>query len=140
MQATPYLHFNGSCRQAFTHYQQLLGGELMLLSYKDAPPDALAGIPNDIGDKVMHVSLELDHSPLVMGSDTQGTATASTSSVALGLGDNEGARRVFDGLAQGGQVQMPLAETFWSECFGVVTDRYGVRWLIGGKDKPPPQD
>ncbi len=138
MHATPYLNFNGNCREAFTLYQQLFGGELMLMRFADAPSDVCDGMPAEVMDKVMHVTLAGRDGPIVMGSDAppgRGAERTEGIGVALGFDDNAEAERVFGALAEGGQIQMAFGETFWSERFGMVVDRFGVPWMINGKPK-----
>ncbi|WP_372392823.1 VOC family protein [Xanthomonas sp. NCPPB 3582] len=140
MHITPYLYFAGTCRAAFAHYQHVLGGELMLMTYAQMPPHAEGEAAMEdaaaAADLVMHVSLAGPDAPLLMGSDlppgkqVQGTGAVS---VALGFDDTLQAERVHAALADGGQVQMPFDETFWAEGFGMCTDRFGIQWLVNGR-------
>jgi PhnB protein len=148
MNATPYLNFTGDCREAFATYQQVLGGELRQLTYGQAPPqppgaDGCGGgePPPGSADLIMHASLlpPQAQAPLLMGSDMPpGTQQQGRGGIAVALdcADNAEAERVFAALAQGGQVQMPIAETFWAERFGMLVDRFGIPWLINGTYKP----
>jgi len=134
MQVQPYLFFEGRCEEAVEFYRRALGAEVtMLMRYKDSPdpppPDMVA--PGS-DDKVMHTSFRIGNTT-VMASDGRCGGRPSFQGVSLSLtvpNETEAERR-FTALADGGQVQMPLTKTFWSPCFGMVTDRFGVSWMIG---------
>lgn len=131
MKLNPYLMFDGDCRQAFTFYEQVLGGRIVeIMDYAQAPAEA--GIPERDHQRVMHVTLELDGS-LLMGSDHAGEYTYEGirgASVTLGLDDPQRAREIFARLSENGNVQMPIEQTFWARAFGVVVDRFGVSWMV----------
>jgi len=133
MQVQPYLFFNGRCDEAVEFYRRALGAEVeILMRYKDSPepppPDRVApGSEN----KVMHVSMRIGDTT-VMASDgsCSGQASFQGFSLSLSPADAAQAERMFNALADGGSVQMPLTKTFWSPCFGMVTDRLGVAWMV----------
>ena len=130
MQVQPYLNFNGRCEEALNFYRSALGGEVtMLMRFKESPqPDMVS--PGS-GDKVMHASLRIGETT-VMASDGRCMGQTSFQGISLSLtvsNDSE-AERVFAALADGGQVQMPLAKTFFSSRFGMVADRFGVSWMV----------
>lgn len=146
MNVTPYLNFSGSCRQAFALYKEVLGGELFQITYGEAPPQpegvtsegCAGGMPEGADDLIMHVALMHGQAPFLMGSDIPPNMPQPGSggvSVALACDDNAEAERVFKALSDGAQIQMPLAETFWAERFGMLVDRYGTPWLINGVQK-----
>lgn len=130
----PYLILPGTCREAFTRYQQVFGGELQILPMADAPG---AGEAPDVDpDLVAHVSLLLDDT-MLMGSDdpTGDGRPMSGAAVHFTASGEADARRIFDELAEGGEVTMPFGVTFWSRGFGSCTDRFGVTWMIdAGED------
>lgn len=136
MKMTPYLGFDGDCREAFEFYAATLGGKVdMILSYGESPMrDELLPAAHD---RVMHASLSVDGELLMGGDAPPGQYTKQQGMmVALEIADAGKAGRVFDALADGGQVGMPFEETFWVERFGMVTDRFGTPWAInGGKSK-----
>jgi PhnB protein len=128
----PYLAFAGNCREAFTRYQEIFGGELVLLTMADMPADAGAPPDGASADVVMHAALT-NGDDLLMGADDpsggfQGTVQGMC--VNRPVADAGEAKRVFDALAEGGQVQMPLGETFFSPAFGMCIDRFGTPWMI----------
>ena len=134
MRIEPYLFFNGRCEEAVEFYKRALGAEvLMLMRFKDSPEPQPAGmIPPGSENKIMHVSLRIGETNL-MASD--GHCTSQTNfqgfSLSITAADEADADRKFAALAEGGQVQMPLAKTFWSPRFGMVADRFGVGWMVG---------
>jgi PhnB protein len=133
MQIQPYLNFNGRCQEAIDFYKRALGAEVqMLMHFKDCPePQQSAMISPESKDKVMHAALKIGDTT-VFASDGRCTGTASFQGISLSLSaKNEAeAQRLFGGLADGGQVQMPLAKTFFSPSFGMVADRFGVSWMV----------
>ena len=126
----PYLFFEGRCEEAVEFYRKALNAEvLMLMRFKDSPdPKACAGSPPD---KIMHGSLRVGGST-IMVSDGQGQKGPSFEGFALSIAVHAEAEadRFFNALTEGGKVQMPLAKTFWSPRFGMVTDRFGVLWMV----------
>ena len=131
MQVQCYLFFNGDCEQAVAFYGQALGARVEQLSrFRDSPeplPDAM--VPAGWDDKVMHVSLQIGDS-LVMACDSPEGASFRGVQLSVNLRDMAQAQVVFDALADGGQVTMPLGKTFWSEGFGMLNDRFGVPWMV----------
>jgi PhnB protein len=131
MRFIPYLLLSGTCRAAFTRYQEILGGELDIVTFGDAPPGE--GPPMDVpADTVMNATLDVGGN-LLLGSDdpTGDGGPMKGQSVHLALSDEAEAKRVFDALGDGGEVTMPLTATFWSPAFGMCTDRFGVPWMVG---------
>ena len=128
----PYLFFDGRCEEALEFYRAALGAQIdMVMRYKDSPEPPPPGmVPPGYEEKVMHASFRVGGAT-VMASDGCGAAnTFSGFSLALSVPTEAEADRSFDALADGGQVQMPLAKTFWSPRFGMVTDRFGVGWMV----------
>ncbi|MFA6312811.1 MAG: VOC family protein [Sterolibacterium sp.] len=133
MQVLPYLFFEGRCEEALEFYRNALGAEiLMLMRYKDNPePQVQGGCPPGSDNKVMHASFRLGESTL-MASDglCKGQPSFQGFSLSLTLPGVAEAERLFGVLGEGGQVQMPLAKTFFSPMFGMVADRFGVSWMV----------
>ncbi len=129
----PYLSFNGCCEEAVEFYRTALGAEtLMLMRYKDSPePPAPNMLPPDFENKIMHVSLRIGGS-VVMASDSpcQSKEGFHGFSLSLSVPDEAEAEKVFAALAEGGQIHMPLEKTFWSPRFGMLADKFGVRWMV----------
>lgn len=126
----PYLFFGSSCREAFTRYHEIFGGELQLVTTADMPPEEQ--MPGVAADAIMHAALTVD-GHLIMGSDDPTStdfAPVQGMQVNVSVSGVEEATRVFDALAEGGEVRMPLGPTSWAAAFGMVTDRFGTPWLL----------
>ena len=131
----PYLNFGGNCRAAFTRYQEIFGGELVLLSPADMPDGE--EVPADQPDLVMHAALTFD-GHLLMASDAgEDFVDVRGMYVNYSVDDPAEAKRVYDLLAEGGTVEMPIGETFWSPMFGMCVDAFGTPWMVGAE---PPED
>jgi PhnB protein len=126
----PYLFFGGNCRDAFTRYEEVFGGELTLLTMNDTPSDE--PVPADQADLIIHAALKFgDH--LLMASDdptTDGFGPVQGMMVNFEADDVDESKRVFEALADGGEVRQPLIETFFSPAFGMCVDRFGTPWMI----------
>jgi PhnB protein len=130
MQVQPYLFFDGRGDEAADFYRRVLGAEIvMLMRYKDGPDPAMA--PPGSADKVMHLALRIGDS-MVLGSDGRCTGQANFQGFALSLtaASDAEADRLFAALSDGGQIQMPMAKTFFASRFGMVADRFGVAWMV----------
>jgi PhnB protein len=132
----PYLNFGGNCREAFTRYQEIFGGELVLLTMSDMPSDE--PVPPDQANLIMHAALTFD-GHLLMASDdpTGGFNGVQGMYVNYSVADPAEAERVFEALAEGGKVIMPIAETFWSPRFGMCIDRFGTPWMVNAEAAQP---
>jgi PhnB protein len=132
MQISAYLNFTGRCEDAFQLYQQVLGGKIEgIFRYAGTPMESQ--VPPDWAQKIMHIRLVVDQSEL-MGTDVPpgrgAEGAAKGFDMSIGLKDPNEAERIFNGLAEGGNVQMPLQQTFWAAKFGMVVDRFGIPWMI----------
>jgi PhnB protein len=132
MQVQPYLFFDGRCDEAIDFYKLALGAEVMsLMRYRDAPDPDEHGPERPGGDKVMHASLRVGDTTLLMSDGSaRGAAKFEGFSLALNLQSEGDAERLFAALADGGRIQMPLARTFFAPRFGMLTDRFGISWMI----------
>jgi len=138
-----YLTFNGNCEEAFDFYQSVLGGEFSHVGrFKDMPPsEGSEPISEEFGEKIMHISLPISKETVLMGSDIGGEWSNSYQegnnfSLSITAGSKEEADRLFDGLAKGGNITMPMNETFWGDYFGMFTDRFGINWMVGFNTTP----
>src|SRR5262249_36392975 len=133
MQVQPYLFFDGRCEEAVNFYRGALGAEVStLMRYKDCPDKPPPGmVAPGSESKVMHASFRIGDTT-VMASDgrCQGQPSFQGFSLSITVPNEGEADRVFGALADGGKVSMPLGKTFFSPRFGMVTDRFGVGWMV----------
>ena len=133
MQVQSYLFFDGRCEEAIEFYKKTLGAKVeMLMRFKDSPEPPQPGmVPPGSENKIMHSSFRIGDTVL-MASDGRCTGKPSFQGFSLSITvPNEAeAKRVFAALGDGGQVQMPLAKTFFSPSFGMVADKFGVGWMV----------
>jgi PhnB protein len=133
MSVQPYLFFDGRCDEAIAFYKRALGAEVdMLMRFKDHPEAAKPGmVPPGAEEKVMHASFRVgDTHILASDGRCQGKPSFQGFGLALTVPSEAEAERVFAALSDGGEVQMPLAKTFFSPRFGMVADRFGVSWMV----------
>jgi PhnB protein len=128
----PYLFFGGRCEEALDFYRTALGAQVdILLRHKDSPELPPPGmLPSGFENKIMHTTFRIGATTLMASDGCQEGVSFSGFSLSLSVPTETEADRVFAALADGGQVQMPLTKTFWSPCFGMLTDRFGVSWMI----------
>jgi len=130
----PYLNFNGNCEAAFEFYKSIFGGEfLTVMRFKETPAEVME-VPASEAEKIMHMALPIGQGTMLMGSDVpeaMGAVTPGDNFAIVISADSEAeATKVFNKLSAGGQVTMPLDKTFWGDYFGMLTDRFGVQWMV----------
>lgn len=130
MHIQPYLFFDGRCEEALNYYRTALGAEITaLMRFKENPAPEMN--PPGSEEKVMHGAFRVGDSEVLCSDGDCGNApNFSGFSLTLTAADAAEADRLFNALADGGQVQMPLSETFFSPRFGMVADRFGVGWMV----------
>ncbi|MGB7785365.1 MAG: VOC family protein [Salinimicrobium sp.] len=132
----PYLTFHGNCEVAFEFYKQVFGGEFTYLGrFSDIPPGQGMEVPESEKDKIMHVSLPLGKNTILMGSDAGGdwgkqVKMGNNMALSITAESKEEADRIFDALAKGGEVIMPMGDVFWGSYYGMCKDKYGISWMI----------
>lgn len=130
----PYLTFNGNCEEAFEFYKSVFGGEYAHLGrYSEMPSEN--PLPKEDANKIMHVSLPISKETVLMGSDSSEafgkvSSIGDNFSISINAESEEEARALFDGLSDGGRVNMPLEKTFWGSLFGMFTDKYSINWMV----------
>lgn len=135
-----YLTFNGNCRQAFDFYRSVFGGAYPYVgTFGEMPQQDGQEVSEADKDKIMHISLPISKETILMGSDTGGEWSAgfqagNNFSLSVNADSKEEADRLFNGLSAGGQVTMPMNETFWGAYFGMFTDRFGIAWMVNYDD------
>jgi PhnB protein len=131
MPVQPYLFFDGRCEEAIDFYRNALGAEVeMLMRYKEAPDPPPSGAHAGYEDKIMHANLRIGDGSVLMSDDCMGHPHFEGFALTLTAGDAEEAARQFAALADGGTVAIPLGQTFFSPAFGMLADRFGVRWMV----------
>lgn len=132
-----YLTFNGNCEEAFNFYQSVFGGEFPYIGrYKDMPPSEECQPMNEAdGNKIMHVTLPISKETCLMGSDTGGEWASNFKegnnfSISINAESREEADKLFNALSAGGQVTMPMNQTFWGAYFGMFSDKFGINWMV----------
>jgi PhnB protein len=126
----PYLMFGGNCREAFTRYQEIFGGELMVMTMADVPDETP---PPEMADVVIHAAVTLGPDDYLMGSDDPGNESfgpVQGMTACYEPPDLAEAQRVFAALAEGGEITQELIPTFFSEGFGMCIDRFGTPWMV----------
>jgi PhnB protein len=139
-QINAYLNFKGNCEEAFNFYRSVFGGEFPYVGrYKDMPPseDGKTCPPGE-EEKIMHMSLPIGDN-MLMGSDVggewaQNAIEGNNVQLSVNAVSVADAQKLFNGLAEGGRVNMPLEKTFWSEQFGMLTDKFGINWMVSYSD------
>jgi PhnB protein len=130
----PYLFFGGNCRDAFTRYQEVFGGELTLMSMKDVPGEEAP--PPEIADMIIHAALMIGDDLLMASDDptTDAFGPVQGMMVSYDAADVDDAERVYQALAAGGTETQALEPTFFSAAFGMCIDRFGTPWMIAAPD------
>lgn len=124
---SPYIAFRGNCREAIDFYKQALGAEeLYSQTYGESP------MPMGNPDAIMHATIKIGEAHVMMCDDlhSENFTTGGNVSLAIGLNDVDKAKQMFANLSDGGSVTMPLDKTFWAEAFGMLTDKYGIKWMV----------
>jgi PhnB protein len=125
---SPYIAFKGNCRQAINFYQSALGAEVLFTQTVGDSPMANMGP----AENIMHCTIKVGDSRIMMCDDPRPDAAQGVGniSLAIGLDDPSQAWLLFENLAKNGSVLMPLEKTYWAEAFGMVTDQFGIKWMV----------
>ena len=129
-QLNPYLNFNGRCREAMTFYQQCLGGELVMQKIAESP--MATQLSSEASANILRSTLTRNGVLLLMGSDIVGTQLQHGNSIALCLtcSSDEEISRIFTSLSAGGEVRLPLHQSFWGSTCAELTDKFGMLWML----------
>lgn len=137
-----YLNFDGQCEEAFEFYKSVFGGEFSYIGrFNEMPQDENNKLSEADGNKIMHVSLPISAETNLFGSDTVGAWSpkliqGNNYSISINASSKEEADRLFNGLSAGGQITMPLENTFWGAYFGMFVDKYGINWMVNFDENP----
>lgn len=137
MSVTPYLFLDGRCEEATEFYKKNLGAQVqMMMRFKEGPPDHKPTPGTE--DKIMHAALTIQGTPVMMSDgDCKGSRKFEGFSLAIDAKEPADGERMFNALAQGGQVRMPMTETFFAKKFGMLADKFGVGWMMMAGPKNP---
>ncbi|HZH64485.1 MAG TPA: VOC family protein [Flavisolibacter sp.] len=135
-----YLNFSGNTEEVFGFYKSVFGGEYaMVMRYKDAPQEHQMGESD--GEKIMHMALPIGEHTILMGSDWPEAygkpIEGSNISLSISADSREEADNLFNALAEGGQVTMPMENTFWGSYFGMLKDKFGFNWMMSFDSNQP---
>jgi PhnB protein len=138
MDIQPYLSFEGRAQEAIDFYKGALGATVdMVMHFKDAPPEMQAQMSPESKDKVMHAAFRVGSTQLfATDGECSGKASFSGVSLTLNATSNGEAEKLFGALGHGGKVTMPMSETFFAHRFGVVSDKFGVKWMVLNPKNP----
>jgi PhnB protein len=138
----PYLTFEGNCEAAFTFYKSVFGGEFPYIGkFKDMPPmEGCSEMSEADKEKIMHVSLPISSETILMGSDHSEsfghkTVIGNNFAISINTDNVEEADKLFSGLSAGGKITMPMNKSFWGAYFGMLTDKFGIQWMINFDEK-----
>ncbi|MBG9377851.1 VOC family protein [Panacibacter sp. DH6] len=134
MKFNPYLNFPGTAEDAFNFYKSVFGGDFLMVQRFKNMPDA-DKLPPGVAQMIMHISLPLNNDTILMGSDAPAqmgfkVIAGNNNYISVSPDSREQADMLFNGLSAGGQVEMPIADTFWGAYFGSFTDKFGTKWMI----------
>lgn len=130
-----YLNFPGNTEEAFNFYRSVFGGEfLTVMRFKDIPGDEK--IPDGIEDKIMHIALPLKNGNILMATDTieemgHKITKGTNFHISIGTDSKVEADQLYAALSEGGKKTQPMADQFWGDYFGMLTDKFGIQWMIG---------
>ena len=132
-QISPYLTFNGNCAEAMNFYKSVFGGELMMQTFGQAPMESSEAEK----ERIMHANLT-NGDLMLMASDgmpNQPVEAGSNVTLSVQCKSKEEQEKYFNALAEGGQITMPLQDTFWGAYFGMLTDKFGMHWMFNTEHK-----
>jgi PhnB protein len=139
MKIHPYLNFENKTEEAFRFYEQVLGGKLTEIHRFGSIPEGSVELTPEQKNLVMHVGLVLPDGQMIMGSDMIAgmgpqRVEGNNFSISVHPESRQEADRIFNALAHGGMVAMPMADQFWGDYFGALTDRFGINWMVNYTD------
>ena len=134
LKMNPYLNFDGNAEEAFNFYKSIIGGEFLSVHRMSDMPD-MAELPENEKNRIMHISLPINEQVILMASDCLPSAghvhiEGNNAYLSLHPDSREEADRLFKGLSEGGEVEMPMEDQFWGDYFGSFKDKFGIYWMI----------
>lgn len=134
MKLTPYIHFSGNAREVLNFYKDVLGGDIQQLStYGESPMPC----DEDYKDKIMHARLVFDGNMIMISDAFKGQEVAVNGNIQLSvdIGDPDKLDGIFNKMAEGGRISMPLEDTFWGARFGMLRDKFGIDWMFNHQNR-----
>jgi PhnB protein len=137
----PYLNFPGNTEEAFNFYKSVFGGDFAFVQrFKDGPEQPGGKVPAGLGDKIMHISLPIGKSNMLMGTDAmeemgQKLTAGNNFHLTVSADSKQEADKIFQALSAGGKVTVPIETAFWGAYFGMVTDKFGIQWMVSYDEK-----
>ncbi len=137
-----YLTFEGNCKEAFDFYKLVFGGEFPYVgTFAEMPPQEGMPVPDEMKDKIMHISLPISKETIIMGSDTGGEwgvnyKQGTNFSISITADSKEEADKLYNGLSVDGKITMPIDSTFWGDYLGMFTDKFGINWMVSFNENP----
>ncbi len=131
----PYIHFNGNAEEAFTFYKSVFGGEFAtLVRFKDMNFDGFPNLEKD-AEKIIHIALPIGKNSVLMGSDTpeqlgKHNEKETRSKIHINAESKEEADKLFNGLSDGGEIEIPISDSPWGSYFGMFRDKFGIEWMV----------
>ncbi|MGY3718443.1 VOC family protein [Sutcliffiella cohnii] len=137
MSVNVYLTFNGNCRDAVEFYAEAFQTEAQIMTFGEAPPNPEFPLPDEAKDLIMHARLMVEGSPIMFSDNFPGSPHVEGNNITLAvISDNrEKIESYFHKLKEGGKVGMELQETFWSKCYGSITDKFGIGWQVSYQEE-----
>ena len=132
----PYIHFDGNAEEAFSFYKSIFGGDFTsFMRFKEMPNNPDYPISDEDANRILHVTLPIGKNDILMGSDIYPglgplNLRENRSKISISAETLEEAERLFAGLSEAGEVEVPFAESFWGSHFGMFRDKYGIEWMI----------
>ena len=133
----PYLHFLGNTEEVFNFYKSVFGGEFAgVMRYGDmSGQEGCENMSDEDKNKIMHIALPVSDGYVLMGTDAVGehaedAVFGNNISLSVGADSKEEAEKIFNGLADGAEITMPIADTFWNAYFGMLKDKFGINWMV----------
>lgn len=133
MVVTVYINFNGNCREAVEFYAEVFNTEKPeIMTFAEMPPDPEFEVPEEARDLVLHTSLDINGSTIMFSDILPDTTFITGNNISLTVMTTsvEETEKLFDRLKEGGNVEIELEETFWSKCYGSLTDKFGIVWQL----------
>jgi PhnB protein len=132
----PYLTFKDNCEEAFNFYRSVFGGNFTYVGrFKEMPPMEGMTVSAEEGERIMHISLPISKETVLMGSDSSdafghATVIGTNFSISINATSEKEADRLYNALSNGGMKTMPMAKTFWGSYYGMLSDKFGIQWMV----------